>query len=48
MLSHGAPRGFPLSLHANGADVIACSWSDVSTYRLQPAWSPEPTTSTLP
>src|SRR5580704_5805193 len=43
------PRTFRLSLHANGvlADS-AWSWSEVSRYREQPAYGPEPTTSTLP
>jgi hypothetical protein len=38
-LSHGVPRGFGLSLHANGGVLgeSAWSWSEVSTYNEQPA-----------
>jgi hypothetical protein len=37
-----------LSLHAKLAPVSACNWSEVSRYREQPAYAPEPTTSVLP
>src|SRR6516162_2301870 len=47
-VSHGAPVGFGLSLQPNGADVRAWSSSALSTYREQPAVSPDPTTSTRP
>src|SRR5262249_27205386 len=47
-VSHGAPSAFALSLHAKSAPVSEWSWSDVSRYREQPAYAPEPTTSTLP
>jgi hypothetical protein len=41
---------FGPSLHAKAArpNVSEWSWSDVSTYREQPALAPEPTISTLP
>ena len=48
-VSHGCPMAFAPSLHANGgAGRGAWSWSDVSRYREQPRYAPDPTTSTLP
>src|SRR6202163_1502011 len=48
--SHGCPMTFGPSPHAKEArpNVSEWSWSDVSTYREQPALAPEPTISTVP
>jgi hypothetical protein len=44
------PVTFGALLQANEArpEVIRCSWSEVSRYKEQPGWRPQPTTSTVP